>query len=1309
MLKQVKRSAALAWSPNSDQLPASFAAATVTGTVDLSFDTTATLEIFAVDTAKDDSDIPVIGRRALPERVSKLVWGRTGITGGTYKQGLLVGGHNNGSVSFWDPSKISAPVPTQTVTESKSSNEEDFFNQAAEQPTVVADPDDGFLVSSVDRHSGPVSAMGFNAFQDHILATGSVNNEVLIWDLTNPSAPNAYTPGTAANAAPGSGDGSQVTSVAWNKKVAHILAAQTYTGPTVIWDLKNKRPVIQFRDPNSKNPKCRAVAWNPCESTQIVTASEDDAYPHIQVWDLRNTYAPSRYFQGHTRGIWALSWSAHDPSLLISCGKDNRTVCWNTNTGECLSDIASPKALGGGGGGGGGGDVFGGAGGGGSSWNFDVQWAPSLTGVMATCSLEGTISVQASSDFNPVQRSAPATSDDPFAAPTPAAKPLQPPPTWLRRPAGVSFGFGGRLVSFRAVTGEGGVKKQVVNVAQVVTEPTLLERAKRLQSAMHQTDLRSFCDEKMASAAGQNERSTWAFLKVLFEDSSRAVLINHLGFSSDTVAKEIDDFLKVNGIDVNNNDDAVAAPEPKAATPPPAVVEEVASTPPPASDGDDVTGLFGGSEGGGDVFDLSGPPPPAQTAPAAGGDSLFDELAAAGTPPAPTPSAAAPPVAAAPAKKMAEIHFTSDSHEPAENLVARALMLGNFEAAVECCMRTGRVADALILAYTGGTALWNKTQAAYFDQHQEKKPFLRVVSSIVRSELDVLVQNTSITNWRETLAALCTYAQGADSWNRLCQMLARRLDDGGDKTSATLCYIAAGDAVNTLSHWDRDTSTSFDDLQDFIEKASVFRRGHATAVPREATTLLAEKHSQYAEMLAEQGQLETAIDILESLSSGSDGAPPTPIDPSSDAGVLLDRIYHALGRESSGSVAPPSPWGAFGAGAPMGQQQDFSGAATLLPPSSVGQQAALDQGSLDFGDAGAGAGFFDAQQVQVPQQPQQPPVPGQQHPQQVFPGQEQQQQQQQQQEQQQQQAAYGEQAYGDQFQQQPQQPQQLQQPQLTQQQQQPAFPGQQPGFLGQQAQQPAIPGQPQQPAFTGQQQQQQSSFPGQQAQPAFPGQGPQQQQQPAFPVQQPSQSAFPGQQQQPAFPGQQQPLQQQTPVTPTMFTPGQSVAPPSQEPPVVAAPAPISNANASPEALAIINAFTTLLSTLTASVDQKQQRVLKDAGDRLAEVFGKLSADQLSEQTVSTLTQLAQCLTTRDQGTANTLLTQHSGAFYTELGMKATLGLKKLKRVIDEEIVKEQRQQQPQQQQQQQQQQQPMFSGQQQMHQQNMHAPPMFR
>lgn len=174
------------------------------------------------------------------------------------------------------------------------------------------------LLATCEKHVGPVQGLDFNPFVQHLLASGGSDSEVrlfienkqkwavffvknmtmdcfifeiqiFIWDLQNPLKPTAYSPGAKLQNQQESG----VMAVAWNKKVQHILASSIYSGVTSIWDLRAKRAVLQFSDP-SKKLRCRAIAWNPEEPTQILTASEDDSTPVMQIWDLKSNHPKNK-------------------------------------------------------------------------------------------------------------------------------------------------------------------------------------------------------------------------------------------------------------------------------------------------------------------------------------------------------------------------------------------------------------------------------------------------------------------------------------------------------------------------------------------------------------------------------------------------------------------------------------------------------------------------------------------------------------------------------------------------------------------------------------------------------------------------------------------------------------------------------------------------------------------------------------------------------------------------------------------------------------------------------------------------------
>ncbi|XP_045806086.1 protein transport protein SEC31 homolog B-like [Trifolium pratense] len=89
-----------------------------------------------------------------------------------------------------------------------------------------------------------------------------------------------------------------------------------------------------------------------------------------QLWDMRNIMTPIKEFMGHTRGIIAMSWCPNDSSYLLTCGKDSRTICWDTIFGEIAYELPV-----------------------GTNWNFDVHWYSKIPGVISASSFDGKIGI----------------------------------------------------------------------------------------------------------------------------------------------------------------------------------------------------------------------------------------------------------------------------------------------------------------------------------------------------------------------------------------------------------------------------------------------------------------------------------------------------------------------------------------------------------------------------------------------------------------------------------------------------------------------------------------------------------------------------------------------------------------------------------------------------------------------------------------------------------------------------------------------------------------------------------------------------
>eukprot|EP00898_Chlorokybus_atmophyticus_P008870 jgi/Chlat1/8985/Chrsp94S08270 len=779
-VKQVARSATVAFAPSGPYM----ATGTMAGAIDLSFSTTACVEIFGLDLTQPETDMPLIGQPlTAEEKFHRLSWGVSG---------LLAGGLADGMVCVWNPEKM-------------------LSGEAAT----------GTLVAKLQKHSGAVKGLEFNTFSPNLLATGAQDGELCIWDLTDPAAPSMYPALKASNhlvPQGGSSQGSQgeISHLSWNRKVQHILASTSINGNTVIWDLKRQKPVISFVDPSMRR-RCSALQWNPDVPTQLIVASDDDRSPSLQVWDLRNSISPLRELTEHSKGVLAMAWCPSDSALLLTCAKDNRTLCWDTHSGEVLCELPPSE-----------------------NWNFDVQWAPRTPGIFSTSSFDSNVTLHNLQDLSKLSTTATDSITADFRTVTETSvtsTAMKRAPTWLRRPIGASFGFGSKLVTFQAKADTS--DKSEVHIHSVVTEEGLVGRSDSFEVAVgsaHRDSIRTFCESKAVNSSDPEDKQTWAFLRILYEPDARRQLLAHLDFADAPVATV-----------ENGLTDATEQ-----------LTDKVAQV--SVSDSPAVGGVNDD------------------------GESFFENLGTQPLPPVPPP----PPSIATDNK---DSNGTADEVDMA---VQRALVLGNYEAAVAACIAADRLADALLLASVGGTALWQKTQDMFILRHP--RPYMRLMSAVMKKDLFELIKVRPLHEWKETLALLCTYAAPRE-WAPLCEALAARLLPV-DPQAATLCYICAGSIEQAVSMWSQKYKTSskasVETLQDIIEKAVVL----STATGRKhAGETMSKLITGYAELLASQGRLVTAMQYLGMVKED---------ESFDDAAVLKDRIYRSGNVELPPDVPQPA-------------------------------------------------------------------------------------------------------------------------------------------------------------------------------------------------------------------------------------------------------------------------------------------------------------------------------------------------------------------------------------------------------------------
>ncbi|XP_072514147.1 protein transport protein Sec31A isoform X9 [Salminus brasiliensis] len=885
-LKEINRTAIQAWSP-AQQHPIYLAAGTSAQQLDATFSTNASLEIFELDLAEPSLAMKSCGAFSSPQRYHKLVWGAQGTDEHGLPSGVLIAGGETGNIILYDPSKIIAG-------------------------------DSEVVIAQSDKHTGPVRALDVNLFQSNLVASGGNESEIYIWDLNSFGSP--MTPG------PKSQPLEDISCVAWNCQVQHILASASPGGRASIWDLRKNDLIIKVSD-HSNRMHCSGLAWNPEVATQLALASEDDRMPVIQMWDLRFATSPLKVLENHTRGVLAIAWSLADPELLLSCGKDNRILCWNPNTAEILYELPTS-----------------------SQWCFDIQWCPRNPAVLSAASFDGRISIysimggsndavntaqadQISSSFGNMDPFGTGQALPPLQLPQATTTnstitPLKKPPKWIRRPVGASFAFGGKLVSWENIKPPPQQPQQpvahIVHVSQVVTETDFLERSSQLQSTLNAGTFVDFCQTKIEAAQNEFEKTVWAFLKVHFEDDARGKYLELLGYKKEELAIKIASALE--GRDLKSDKDNEAPPM---ITPPIVALQTVpemgltpAAEPHAPSELDLVSPVNGEPEpelelnavpldeeesGNVDLTTADTPEEEAALEEVEGNGPVVEEDASAGEESQKLeeiPVAEEEPVAdqipvleesLSPFSETVSVKASQD----VDRLITQALLIGDFEAAVNLCLHDNRMADSIILAIAGGPELLEKTQKKYLAKTQSN--IGKLISAVVMKDWLDILETCDLHNWKEALAAVMTYAK-PEEFSSLCGLLGSRLEAAEDselQAQACLCYICAGSMEQLVSCWSKaQDSSSPLSLQHLVEKVVVLRQavekaqgGMAPAVG----ALLAEKMSQYASLLASQGSLQTAISYL-----------PTNTEQVA-VQQLRERLSRALGQQAVAQMAPAAP------------------------------------------------------------------------------------------------------------------------------------------------------------------------------------------------------------------------------------------------------------------------------------------------------------------------------------------------------------------------------------------------------------------
>lgn len=483
-----------------------------------------------------------------------------------------------------------------------------------------------------------------------------------------------------------------------------------------------------------------------------------------------------------------------------------------------------------------------------TNWTFQTRWNPHNPNLLATASFDGKIGVHSIQNTNSETHQASGNQaqtvdDEDFfnkaqSQPQGASFTLAKSPRWLERPCGASFGFGGKVLSFSIAGSSVSPRHSTLRISTFAIDAGVGNSVNAFETAMKKNDLRGICEAKIAETTVDAEKADWKVIETLTSKNPRKILIDYLGFSS--VNDEAADGLATLASKRENKEEEEASP---------------------------FTSNTRKSNRLSAFFDSN-----------ADGDSFLSDLASTKG-----------------AKTNNPFQIYSGSESESDRRITHALLLGQYDKALDVCLQEDRLSDAFMVAICGGQACIDKAQKAYFNRKAEGPNYLRLLASVVGKNLWDVVYNAELSGWKEVMAIICTYAS-VEEFPDLCEALGDRLDeqmktddqDPNLQKDASFCYLAGSKLEKVVTIWIAEldkheeagqgassSESSFSvhahSLQSFIEKVTVFREvTHFEDRDRKAISgwklrALYDKYAEYADIVASHGQLHTAEKYLELL------------------------------------------------------------------------------------------------------------------------------------------------------------------------------------------------------------------------------------------------------------------------------------------------------------------------------------------------------------------------------------------------------------------------------------------------------------